>query len=194
VDDAVTLSGPDGELDWTSSVSGSLIVLTLDQSVDTSAGSFQLNLASSLTDTEGNALSGDWSGSSADYSGLFGAVTDSGILVSSCSLDTATFQPDGDSGTGSLSDSVTITATASGTPDYWILQVYSATGSLVYTDTEAATGSAGSMSWSGSDIDGVVLGPGTYSLHASSLDTNDNLSDSCVEYVTLQQSLVPPSE
>ncbi|MFT5586245.1 MAG: hypothetical protein ACI9VR_003842 [Cognaticolwellia sp.] len=194
VDDSVTLSGPDGEIGWTSSVAGSLLTLTLDQSLDASSGSFQLELSSSLTDTQGNALSGDWSGSAADYSGLFGAVTDSGILVSSCTLDTPTFQPDGDSGTGVLADSVTLSAVASSTPDYWILQVYSANGAMVFTQTQTAGSTSGSLSWSGLDKDGVVLSPGLYSLHASTMDGNDNLSDSCVQYLSLQQSLVPPSE
>ena len=194
VDAAVTLTGPSGDVDWTSSVTGSMLTLTLDQSLDASAGTFQLDIASTLTDSAGNALSGDWSGSASAYSGLFGAVTDSGILISSCSLDTSTFQPDGDVGTGVAADSVTFSANASSTPDYWILQVYNANGSLLYTQTESASSSAASLTWAGQDKDGVVVSPGLYSLHVSSLDSNDNLSDSCVQYLTLQQSLVPPSE
>jgi hypothetical protein len=194
VDASVTVSGPDGEIGWTSSVTGSLLILTLDESLDSTLGSFQLDLASSLTDMQGNALSGDWSGSAANYSGLFGAVADSGILVSSCSLDTAIFQPDGDGGTGNLADSATLSASASSTPDYWILQVYSADGAMVFTETQTAGSASASLSWLGLDKDGVVLSPGLYSLHASTIDSNDNLSDSCVQYLSLQQSLVPPSE
>ena len=194
VDDAVTLTGPDGDLGWTSSVAGSLLTLTLDQSLDTSAGSFQIDLASTLTDQEGNALSGDWSGSGASYTGLFGAVTDSGNFISSCALDTSVFQPDGDGGTGEAADSVTLSASAASTPDYWVLQVYSSSGALVYADTQAASSASASLSWTGEDKDGVVVTPSLYSLHVSTLDGNDNLSDSCVQYLTLQQSLVPPSE
>lgn len=194
VDASVSVSGPDGEIGWTSSVTGSLLILTLDQSLDSSLGSFQLDIASTLTDPQGNALSGDWSGSAANYSGLFGAVADSGILVSSCSLDTSTFQPDGDGGTGDFADSATLSVSASSAPVYWVLQVYSADGALVFTETQNAGSASGSLTWSGIDKDGVVLAPGLYSLHASTIDTNDNLSDSCVQYLSLQQSLVPPSE
>ena len=121
-------------------------------------------------------------------------MADSGILVSSCSLDTSTFQPDGDGGTGDFADSATLSVSASSAPVYWVLQVYSADGALVFTETQNAGSASGSLTWSGIDKDGVVLAPGLYSLHASTIDTNDNLSDSCVQYLSLQQSLVPPSE
>lgn len=194
VDASVTLTGPDGELDWTSTVVGSLLTLTLDQSLDASAGSYELVLDSTLSDSSGNALRGDWSGSAASYSGLFGAVSDAGILVSSCSVSGSTFQPDGDAGTGAASDSVDLSASASSTPDFWILQVYSGEGALIYTETQSASASSATLGWAGQDKDGVIVAPGTYSLHASTLDGNDNLSDSCVQYVTLTQSLVSPSE
>lgn len=189
---AVSLTGPDGSVGFTASVQDETLTLALDEQVDASDGTFTLTLTSALTDSEGNALDGDWSGGSSSFSTSFGAVSSLGLQVSACTLSTSVLTPDGNAGTADEADSVSISASATGTPDYWVLEVYDSSGARVYTEYTAATSSSQTLSWDARDHDGRIQSPGGYLLGVSALDSSDTLSDSCTQSLTLQQHFVEP--
>ena len=190
-DDTVSLIDPDGlsvsVLDY--SVDGATVTLTLSSQTSPSTGAYVLSLDQEITDADGNALSGDYSGSSADFSLTFGRVTDSAPNMTSCSTDRSAFRPDGDDGTGAEGDTVKLSYWAGGLAAWWHLQVLDAAGSVVYDGLTATNASSGSLTWDGRDQAGVVVENGTYTLQISARDGAWNEGSTCAAVVELDNRL-----
>jgi hypothetical protein len=192
----IALDGPDGtEIISTYGLDefGTELTLTLDSQLDANAGEWVLTIDSAARDDAGNnRLDGTWSGSSSNYTGIFGNVVDDAITVSGCIVDSQVLIPDGDDGAGDEADSVTVTATSSQGPIWWALQVLDNDGQAVRTFRQAGSGTATTLTWDGRTDDGFVAGVGVYILAVSTFDAQDNQSTGCENQVTLEQHFGDP--
>jgi hypothetical protein len=191
-DSLVDLSGPDGAIALSASLSGDELTLSLQDELDASAGAYELVLSADVRDAGGNKLDGDFDGTNASWSGVFGDVGDEGITLSSCTPDTTALTPDGADGVGQEADEVDLSAVASSSPTWWLLEVYDAEGVLVRTRRVAATAASQTLTWDARDDDGRVLDPGTWTVDLSSIDGSDNLSAACSNDIELVQHYLAP--
>ena len=178
-DALVTVTGPSGELDLSTSVDDDELTVLFDSQQDADSGSFTLQLSANIRDTSGNKLDGDFDGTNASYSSVFGDVDDDGISVDSCSTTIKKFTPDGNAGSGVESDEVDLSVVADATPEWWLLEVYDASSDRVRSARSAPTSSTDTVSWDGRGDDGMLVRAGTYRLDVSTIDAQDNVSVAC---------------
>ncbi len=187
---AIQLSGPSGALVVTASLVGDLVTLTPATALDASSGSFIVTIPSSVRDSAGNRLDGDWSGAATSFTSSFGAVADTLPTTGGCAVDVDTFFPDGDDGSAEEADVVTFTPVSSASPTWWRLRVVDEAGDLLRTTRVA--GSAGSMTWDGTGDDGLVVSGGTYVVTLAAIDANENLAPVCTDSITVEHRLELP--
>lgn len=145
--------------------------------------------SASLTDVDGNRLDGNWSGVSEDASDpfvfTFGnvAVTSSPVTLDACELSTDTFSPDGQDGPGAEADVAIISGVLnSGLPLKGIatLIIDEATDEVVDWQFQRQTSTnvliPFEMQWDGTDLNGVILQNGVYSVQILTVDMVDNRS------------------
>jgi len=136
-------------------------------------------------------MDGTWTDTRSDFSLDFGAVADEAPDLTSCGSDTDTVRPDGDDGTGSEADEITVTVAASAVPDWWYLRVLDADGTTIRSQwlPEGASASA-SLVWDARADDGLIVGNGDYMLSVSPADLSWNLGTSCTSTVTVDNRVV----
>ena len=180
----VTLSGPSGQATVSLSLSsdGKTLTVTPSPSVDAAAGVYVVGLTTNVRDTAGNRLSGDGSGSAANWSSTFGAVTAS-VPATSCTASASAFRPDGDDGSGADADALTLAL--SGSPTRWSMRVADDVGSVVRHAEQA--GSIASWDWDGRGDDGLVVAEGAYRVDVYALDASSNRQLGCSIDVQLTQ-------
>ena len=165
--DAVALVGDDDEV--TLSVS----------SLDASLGTWVVTASDTLRDAAGNRLSGDWSGASADFVGVFGDLPTAAPAVTRCEPASEAFRPDGDDGAGAEADSVALTVEAGSRPDRWMMTVADEDGAVLVVSVQSATAATETLTWNGLDAAERVVENGTYTLAIEAVDTDDNRSAAC---------------
>ncbi len=175
--------GPDGAL------TDSVLELTLASSVNLSEGVWTLWLSSTLSDLDGNGLNGAFTGSVAPFALQLGLVSDDAPDLSACSLSLDTFRPDGDDGSGSEADEVTLSLSATDPATWWLLEVFSSDGTLVQTEILAAGSSSGQLTWDGRGWDGLIVDNGDYLLRAEPLDAAWNTGAACSATAAVDNSL-----
>ncbi|MCB9759170.1 MAG: Ig-like domain-containing protein [Alphaproteobacteria bacterium] len=189
-DSRVALSGPDGAVTVSTSLSAARTELTVtpDHTLDGAVGGFLIELSSDVRDDSGNRMAGRWGAGVADFTSRFGAVGDEGLSVSACTPSVAHFTPDGDDGAAEEADDVDLAVSATATPSYWVLEVFDGNGDRVRTKHSAASASSTTLTWSGRADNGVIVPAGTYTVSVSTVDIYDNLSTGCeVEVVILER-------
>jgi hypothetical protein len=180
----VTLSGPSGQATVSLSLSsdGKTLTITPSPSVDAAAGVFVVGLTTNVRDAAGNRLSGDGSGSAANWSSTFGAVAAS-VPATSCTASSSAFRPDGDDGSGADADALTLAL--SGAPTRWSMWVADDAGNVVRHAAQA--GSIASWDWDGRSDDGLVVAEGEYRVDVYALDASSNRQLGCSIDVQLTQ-------
>lgn len=183
----VVLSGPTTAPALTASLDDTATVLTITPSspIDADLGVWTLRLTLNVRDTYGNRLSGDWSGSAADFTGTFGATGSALPTLSGCSRSGSTFVPDGDDGTGVEDDTWTLTPSTSASPTWWWLEVEDADGERVRV--VRVDGSQTAVEWDGRGDDGRVVAPGDYTGRLYAVDDWGNLGLACTQEVAVEQ-------
>jgi len=187
-DTLVTVTGPSGELDLSTSVDDDELTVSFDSEQDASDGVFTLQLSGDIRDASGNKLDGDFDGTNAGFSSVFGDVTDEGLEMDSCSLSAKKITPDGDDGSGVEADSADAAVSSASTPEWWLLQVWSADGERVRTARTTPTGASDSLTWDARDDDGHVVAAGSYRMDVSAIDAQDNVSEACELSVRISES------
>lgn len=185
-----TLTGPAGAVSLTPTLSGSSLTLTPASAVDADSGVWTLSLASSFRDLAGNKLDGQWSGLASAFSVEFGAVVNETPLIGACPPSASRFLPDGDDGLGEEADSVSLTPTASGAPEWWRLVVTAGDGSGIRTLHTAGTDTA--ITWDGRADDGHVVASQTYALDLYPIDAHGNVGDACGVDIVVAQRVDEP--
>ncbi len=191
-DSLVSVTGSSGGLQLSTSLSGDELTIALQDSLDASADAYELELSADLRDTAGNKLDGAFDGINGSFVSSFGDVGDEGLSLSSCTPDSSLLTPDGLDGSGQEADEVDLAVSASGTPSWWLLQVYDSDGGLARTQRSAASASSETVSWDARGDDGRVLDPGTWTVELSSIDGSDNLSEACSNQIELLQHYLAP--
>jgi hypothetical protein len=187
---AVTLTGPAGVVATTATLEGATLRLTPDSPVDADAGTWVIDVPSSVRDEAGNRLDGGWTGGADAASVRFGDVGTALPTTAGCAIASSTFRPDGDDGAGEEADTVTITPVSSASPTWWELRVSDPTGSRVRT--LRSDGAAATIAWDGRTDSGLVAPAGSYTLAVYAVDTTDNRAIVCAPTATLAQRLELP--
>lgn len=192
VSTAATLTGPEGTVATTASVSsdGKTLTLVPATAVDGAAGTWTLTLSTNLRDAAGNKIDGAWSGAASAFTGTFGAVADAGIGSTTCAAGDARFVPDGDDGAGDEDDEATVTVSASATPTWWAWQALDADGTAVRSGRAAGTDA--SFDWDGRGDDGRIVATGEYTVRTWAVDAQGNRADACDVEVTVGQHVEAP--
>lgn len=191
-DSTISVLDPDDQpvsiLDY--EVDEETVTVTLATELDPADGAWTLLIDAGLMDPDGNALSGDASGSAADFSLAFGGVSDNAPDISACSSDLTTFRPDGDDGPNEDSDEVELLFSADAPASWWRLVIADGDGDVVLTTLEDAGGSSrGSWMWSGADATGRILPNGTYTITIEPRDDAWNVGSSCSVSVSIDNQL-----
>ncbi len=186
----VVLTGPDGAVELTASLSENVLVLTPAAPLDVVAGAYSLNIPSTVRDAAGNRLDGGWAGAAASAQFAFGDVRESLPSLGGCLAGASAFRPDGDDGAGSEADSAEITPVSSSSPTWWELRVSDAAGDRVRT--LRTPGTAASITWDGRHDDGRVAVGGTYTLAVSAVDATENQALACSPSIALEHRLELP--
>lgn len=183
----VVLTGPSTAPALTASLDDTATVLTITPAtpIDADLGVWTLRLTLNVRDTYGNRLSGDWSGSAADFSGTFGPTGSALPTLSGCSRSASTFVPDGDDGAGVERDTWTLTPTTSGSPTWWWMSVEDADGERVRV--VRVDGTRTEVEWDGRGDDGRVVEPGDYTGRLYAVDDWGNLGLACTQEVAVEQ-------
>ncbi len=188
---SVRMLDPDGLavdiLDHT--LTGSLLELTLEENIDTLDGMWTLWLGSGITDLAGNGLAGTYTGSAAAFSLSFGLVSDGAPALEDCSGDVSLFRPDGDSASGEEADAISLTATADGVAEWWLLKVRDADSDVVLTRYISGGTPTAIIEWDGRGEDGRVLGNSDYTLQVQALDAYWNTSGTCEIAVSIDNRI-----
>lgn len=189
----VGLSGPEGAVPSTFVLvdDGRRLVITPDTPVDAAAGVWSVTLTQSLRDdAAGNKLSGDWTGGAADWSGAFGALSDTLPGVAACSIDGDTFTPDGDDGALDQADEVRLAPTADAPVSWWRFEAVDDGGTAVRTAW--SPGTTTEVTWDGRGDDGRIVASGEYMLVLSAVDAQGNAAAVCTEPVALRRLVELP--
>ena len=182
----VSLEGPDGTVDVSASLDGDTLTLTLDEQQDAAAGAWALGVGTDVRDTAGNKLDGQFDGTNAAFSSVFGDVGVASVSMQSC-VAGDTLTPDGLDGTGDEADELDIVVTADAAPAWWLLEVDGAR-----TQWVAASSASETVAWDGRGDDGLVVPAGSYTVSVSAIDANDNLSGACSRTVQVVEHYAPP--
>jgi len=167
------------------SADGDEVTLDLDPAVDAGAGTWTVTASLELRDLSGNKLDGAWTGQSADYVGTFGDLTPAVDPVSGCIPDLPVFRPDGDDGSGSEADWVTLTLESNSAPTWWVVSVRDDTDALVHRTYEVPAGPGDTWTWDGRGIDGRVLSNGAYQIAVDADDGQGNRGGACSAVVSI---------
>ena len=157
-------------------------VLTLAAPVDGAAGTWTVTVADDVRDAAGNRLDGTWSGNASAFVGSFGAVVDSGDVVSCAPIlpEGGWFRPNGDDGVGGESDVVTVDITTAVAPAWWVLSVTDRqTGVLLRRDYLVPSGAFDTMTWDGRDATGGIVDNGDYEIRVEPEDGLGNRGAGC---------------
>ena len=171
--------------------SDSVLKLTFASDLDLGDGIWTLWL-SDVTDSVSNALDGSFTGVSSAFTLELGLVANDAPDLSSCALSVDEFRPDGDDGSGSEADSVTLSLSASDIAEWWRLELYNSDGEMVLTEHHSAgvSGSkTGTLTWDGRGGDGLVVDNGVYTLRTVPLDAAWNEGAGCAADVTVDNFL-----
>ncbi|GDX81261.1 hypothetical protein LBMAG42_30720 [Deltaproteobacteria bacterium] len=187
---AIQLTGPSGAIAVTAVLNDDTVTLTPTTPVDASSGAFTLTIPSSVRDSAGNRLDGDWSGAATGFVSTFGAVADTLPTMGGCAIDLDAFHPDGDDGSAAEADLVTFTPVASASPTWWRLTVVDPAGETVRTTR--ISGALGSLTWEGVGDDGRVVEGGTYAVTVAAIDANENVTTACTDSITVEHRLELP--
>lgn len=196
---SVTVAGASagdlGALDLSWDESDLRLDVSLPTAIDAGTDTWTLTVLSQVRDMAGNRLEGTWSGTSAAFSALFGAVEDRAPDVEDCAEDTSTLRPDGDGLAHTAeADSVQVAVSTDPLvpPAWWYLEVTDATGSRVLERWQPASGSLATLEWDGRNVDGRVVPNGSYSLVIAAMDTNLNLGRSCSTVLLVDNRIEAP--
>ena len=189
-DSLVTVTGPSGEIDLSTSLDDDELSVEFDSQQDASSGSFALELSADIRDGSGNKLDGDYDGSNASFSAVFGDVVDDAVTVDSCDGATKKVTPDGSGGSGAEADDFDVAVSASATPEWWLLEVYDNDDTKIRTQRVVPGGSTDTVSWDARGSDGIVVVAGSFRVDISSVDTQDNLSVPCESTVRVVEHYV----
>ncbi len=169
------------------------VTITPDNVLDGSADSYSLKVFGTVRDDNGNFLDGTYTSDATGSAWIteFGAVTDEGISLLSCSAPSEMFYPDGDeSGSLSQQDSVSVNLESSQVGTTVVLEVYSASGDLVLVQREPILTITPSIEWNGKDESGVIQDAGLWTLETFVEDISGNPSDVCSIDVALRQNIM----
>lgn len=169
------------------SQSDDTVVAFLSETVDAASDTWTLTIYSDVRDADGGLrLDGAGSGSSSDYVGWFGALTPGVDPVSTCSVSPPTFRPDGDAGSGSEADEVTLSASTTSTaPSEWVVSVWDQDGVLIQRERVSGGAISTTWDWDGRDQSEAVVENGTYTLGIDTDDGNGNLGGECLITVSV---------
>jgi hypothetical protein len=150
------------------------------------------NLPGAVIDTAGNRMAGEWGTRGSDYTLRFGAVSDAGLTMEGCAAAEDRFFPDGDDSAGEEADAMELQVYASAAPEWWLVEVYSASSELIYAWRYSPAGAKDTLSWDGRDSAGFVAPEGSYTVAVSAVDADDNLSAACEVPLALEQHFRGP--
>ena len=171
-----------------------VLTIQLDDEIDSSLDAFVLTIGPDLRDQAGNFLDGDWSGSAAGtvHESHFGAVADDGISVTSCSVASDSFRPDGDPGVNaSQADTAQVSVVSSSRAAFWWLDVWHS-DERIQSVRQATNSVSEVLEWDGRGLDGQIVQPGAYEVVVSAMDPQDNIDAGCSVPVTVEQAYAEP--
>ena len=144
--------------------SGRLVTLDVSPPADPQLGAWSLTVDQSVSDLNGNHLSGDWSGAPTELQIVFQSIAGNVQPIDTCALATVDeqFRPDGDDGVGIDADTIEVAYSSAQAPAWWVLTVLDASGELVRVDYEVPSQANGQWTWDGRDQTGTVLPAGAY--------------------------------
>lgn len=188
----VSVIGPFGAIPGSVSLSedARTVVFVPDEPIEPADDVWRVWLSASVRDAAGNRLSGDWSGSAADWSGYFGAVPSAVPSGLDCVVDREAFTPDGDDGVGTEADAVTLIPTADAPPSWWRLAVADTAGTTVRT--RVVPGTDASVAWDGRGDDGRVVAGGAWRLALYAVDADGNEGEACSVDIELIRRVETP--
>jgi hypothetical protein len=166
---------------------------TLETAIDLAADTYDVTVSSEVRDTAGNRLDGRWTGTTAAFQTTIGAVEDTAPDVLACTADTAVFRPDGDGAPGTEeADEVVVEVVADALPSWWHLEVTDAEDHAILTNWIEAASIEDQVSWTGVDLDGIVVSNGAYVLRITASDEVLDLGEACEVGVEIDNHLVEP--
>jgi hypothetical protein len=172
----------------TAALAGDEVTLTTAAPLDGALGPHVLTASSLLRDAAGNRLAGDWGTGPAGWQSAFGgsAAAPEAPRCDEVIPPSLRFRPDGDDGASEEADRVSILASVSAPPSWWVVEVYDDVGALVDLDWEIPLTATDLVSWDGRGHAGTVLPPGRYEVHVAAADGLGNQGASCVTDITLE--------
>lgn len=162
---------------------GRSVEISVSPPIDPALGQFVVQARPQLRDLAGNRLDGGFVGAASTWGGPIGTPGTPPSLVS-CGVDVPRFRPDGDDGLGEEADRVLFSWSASSTPTWWMISVYS-DNTLVRREWRTPAGPTDAWLWDGRDSAERVQEDGVWELRVSADDGFGNRSAPCAIPVTL---------